>query len=258
MHNGLKTSLLVLTLVAPVTFWSSAMAQTPADTCDQMAASQYDDTRPDGVDGVEIQAVNLPAAVKACRAAHEASPDNARTTFQYARVLGALGQKPEAIELYRQSAEAGHAVAMVNLGAELEGRDSKAAVGWYEKAASKGQLLGEFNLAVAYRDGMGVEIDGNKAAVLFAKAADKGDGLAAYNLAVLHDEGNIVPENNAEAIRFYGIAVDRGIVDAMINLATMLENGEGIEVDLARAVDLYQRAADRGDAQGLAAVERLK
>ena len=229
-----------------------------ADPCDDFAASPWDETRPDGIAGVEPEEIDVEKALPACTAAHEAAKDDPRIQFQYARVLELSGEEEKAKGLYAQAAAAGHAGAIVNHGFYLEEDDPQAALKAYEDAAAAGNAVGLYNAGTAYKDGLGTTPDGAKAIDYLTRATEKGYQLAWYNLAVIHDEGQVVPRDMEKALPFYRKAIEAGVVDAMFNLAMVLEKGDGLPADKDEAIRLYQMAADAGDEEARENVERLK
>ena len=62
------------------------------------------------------------------------------------------------------------------------------AVYWYEKAATQGYDLAQYNLAISYHFGRGVAIDYNKALYWYEKAAAQGHKNAQDNLTYLKKE----------------------------------------------------------------------
>jgi len=229
----------------------------PADLCDREAGSEHDQQRNMAFKPVATDDIRIGIALSACREAYNqgAGP---RQTFQLARVLHKSGQKIQAMKLLAEAADAGHALAMVNYAVMLgEKGDNVQEFGLYQKAASTGNVLAAYNLGVAYRDGVGTEVNGALAAEWFGRASLARDKVAAFNLAVLFDEGTLLPEDNGKAVELYRVAVERGNIDAMINLGLMLETGEGVAQDLAAAQDLYGAAARQGDAFGRQKLQEL-
>jgi uncharacterized protein len=253
--RAIAVSSLALWSLLPLT---PAHAEDARVLCDRSAASSYDETRPAGIAGVNQDAIVVKQALDACRAAYEANKGDARLAFQLGRVLARDGKGAEAIALYQAAAKAGHATAMVNLGAEVEPKQPAEAFALYKQAAEKGHVLGMFNLGVAYRDGVGVTADAGQALAWLHKAASMGDGWAAYNIGVMQDEGKLIPADKAQAIAHYKLAAGRGIVDAMINLAVMSEKGDGMPVDTKAALVYYKQAAALGDKDGIAGAARLE
>ncbi|MGD9477736.1 tetratricopeptide repeat protein [Shinella sp. G-2] len=251
--TGMKTAGRAL-FFAALLFGGAASAQ--ADTlsiearCDAAAGSRYDTTRNTAFAPVALDDIEIGPALSACREAYKAG-GGARMAFQLARALERAGQSLDAMKLYAEAAALGHTVAMVNYGGMLGKRgDPAGEFSHYKKAAELGDLLGAYNLAVAYRDGIGTDVNGAEAARWFDKAAAAGDETAAFNLGVLFDDGSLVPEDNGRAAAFYKLAAEGGNVDAMINLGLMLESGEGVAQDLAAAAGYFQLAAAQGDSYG--------
>lgn len=233
-------------------------ADDASTACDRLAASPFDTSRPAGLEGVQQEQIDTSAALPACTEAYESGPPSPRVVFQLARVVSKAGDAAKAEGLYLEASKAGHAVAMVNLGAMIEDDEPEQALNWYRKSAALGDALGQYNLAVAYENGIGGPVDVDKAIEFYRKAMDQGDSFAAYNLAVLYDEGKLVDRDMAQAIKFYETAVKGGNVDAMVNLAITLEKGDGVTVDKAAALALFEQAAARGDLQAVEQAARLR
>jgi TPR repeat protein len=218
--------------------------------CDASAGSLYDTTRNMAFEPVAQEDIEIGRALSACREAYKAGA-GARTAFQLARALERAGQELDATKFYAEAAGLGHTVAMVNYGNMLGKRGNPTGeFAHYKKAAEMGDMLGAYNLGVAYRDGIGTEVDGEQAARWFDKAASAGYPTAAFNLGVLLDDGSLVEGDKERAAAFYRLAAEGCNVDAMINLGLMLEAGEGIAQDLPAAARYFKQAADRGDSYG--------
>lgn len=248
--NMLKTAGRALFFAVLLAGADGARATTIDAKCDAAAGSRYDMTRNTAFAPVALEDIQIGAALSACRAAYNADR-SPRMAFQLGRALERAGQDLEAMKLYAEASALGHTVAMVNYGAMLGKRgDAAAEFSHYKKAAELGDMLGAYNLAVAYRDGIGTEVSGAEAARWFDKAAASGDETAAFNLGVLLDDGSLVAEDNARAAAYYKLAAAGGSVDAMINLGLMLESGEGVAQDLTAAAGYFGQAADKGDSFG--------
>jgi TPR repeat protein len=92
----------------------AAAQSQPATECDTLAASPEDPQR--NTQGVDFNKVNAKAAIPACKAAVEQSPDEARLHFQLGRAYSRAKKYEAAVEHYRKAAEAGYAIAQFNLG----------------------------------------------------------------------------------------------------------------------------------------------
>ncbi len=127
-----------------------------------------------------VQGQRWDAAVAAFRRALELQPEYPEASFNLAQLYdggrGVAADAAEAVRLYRQAAERGHAGAQVNLGRLYRDgrgvpRDDAEAVRWYRRAADQGHPFAQFNLALMYRSGDGVEQDDVAAHMWFSLAA---------------------------------------------------------------------------------------
>ncbi len=102
-------------------------------------------------------------------------------------------------------------------------------------------------LARLYAEGRGVPEDYTKARDLYRKAADKGDLASEINLALLLAKGGPgVAPDYAEAARLFGTAAARGNVTAQSNLAHLYAAGLGVTKDPAQAATWYQKSRRSG------------
>lgn len=156
--------------------------------CDELAASPSDSKLPFGVPGVKFSELPAYEAIRACTAAMEVAPDDARIKFQLARALQKDEQDmPRAASLYAQAAAKGVPGAMSNLGLFYEKGlgvpiDIAKARAWYEKAAAESEPYAMLHLARIYEGGIGVTIDTAKAQVwrgAAEKALRKAEAIAA-------------------------------------------------------------------------------
>jgi localization factor PodJL len=101
----------------------------------------------------------------------------------YERGAGVAKDETKAMSLYRNAANAGHIRAMHNLGVLLSARESlqdysEAAV-WFARAAQAGLTDSQYNLALLYERGLGVEQDLSRAYLWYRAAGRGGDKEAA-------------------------------------------------------------------------------
>ena len=59
-------------------------------------------------------------------------------------------------------------------------------------------------------------------------AADQGDAAAQYNLGIAYAEGLGVPRDETEAARWFRLAADQGLADAQASLGVMYWIGHGV------------------------------
>jgi TPR repeat protein len=161
---------------------------------------------------------------------------------------------PTAFGDLKARAEAGSGLAQFYLGTLYDPRlpnirfqkDSATAVSWYQKAASQGVSLAQFNLAGFYNRGDGVGKDEAQAASWYRKSADQGYAGAQYQLGLLYYAGRGVAKDDAEAARWYWKAADQGDHNAENELGTLYARGEGVPRDLDQALALFRRAVQGG------------
>jgi len=121
---------------------------------------------------------------------------------------------------------------------------------------SGGDPAAQFNLALCYKRGEGVEqSDSAAAAHWFLKAAEQGTALAQTNLGFAHYLGEGVPQDAREAVKWWELAAAQGEANAQHNLGVCLSEGsedcDGAVVvprDPARALGLFGAAASQGHA----------
>lgn len=161
----------------------------------------------------------------------------------------------EAMNWYREAAEAGDPKAMFYLGLTLEqglraGGDPKNAVAWYRQSADKGFPLAQFKLGQLYQFGQLVDQDSTEARAWYDKASRQGLADAQYNLAVMLETGDGGEADGDRAISLYNAAAVGGIPEAFLNLAGLLAQGELVDQDLVEALKWLILADRAGLGQG--------
>lgn len=150
-----------------------------------------------------------------------------RQGVRLAEATGAARNDPEAIRLFRFSAERGNASAQVYLG-------------WM------------------YENERGVARDDAEAVRLYRLAANQGNAVAQGNLGLMYATGRGVPQDNAEALKFYRLSANQGHAHAQYNMGDFLERGlGGLSRDLPAAKTWYRLAARQGNESAQAALRRL-
>ena len=189
---------------------------------------------------------NLDTAITWAERAHEQGLEDAEE-FLFALKLKREAAKPH----FLIAAERGDANAQFDLAlryADGDGveQDQSKAVHWYQKAAEQGHAKAQFNLAVRYENGNGVERDQTKAVRWYLKAAQQGHSGAQFNLAVCYKDGDGVQEDQWKASHWFHMAAEQGDAVAQFNLAVRYEEGRGIHQDQSKAIRWYRTAAHHG------------
>lgn len=158
----------------------------------------------------------------------------------------------EAALWYRRGAEAGHALAAINLGRlHDEGlgvkKDEAEALRWYRRAAELGHPFAMNRLGWRLARGQGTQPNHAEAAKWYEKARERGNMDAQVHLANLYREGKGVRKDNDKAQELMSDAADAQNVMALHDLGWWYEKGlAGVKKDPKRAITLYRRAAESG------------
>ena len=112
---------------------------------------------------------------------------------------------PLAYQEFLAAARAGHADSQFNVALMYERgigveKNEKQAVVWYGKAAAQGNMAAQYNLGVLYENGRGTAVDFSKANAWYRKASVQGDALAIGNLGMLYVRGQGVTENKVAGV----------------------------------------------------------
>ncbi|MBL8598037.1 MAG: sel1 repeat family protein [Devosia sp.] len=273
--------LLALLLVAP----SPVGAEGPAEACARLAGHPYET----GVlaPGIDIEQIEVTAALSACRAAYAADPASAAAMYRLGRVLQASGEVAESTRFYGRAAAAGYAMGEVAYSrALLEGRgiprNATLSFYWAKRAADQGHLVGQLDASEHYQYGIGVSYDLDKAVELLEAAAARGHpnaerrlgdihhydqfGRVDYAVAAVHYQraialGSAIAEmaygellicdcefrDVDRAIALFTSAAGRGVVPAIRYLGRAYMRGEGVERDDREALRLFEIAEANGD-----------
>ena len=168
------------------------------------------------------------------------------------KVLFNLGQKKEAVALFKLAAEKGDPAAMYNLGhCYFHGEGVKmnvnTAFSWYKKAAKAGDVDSMVMLAECYEYGDGTEENPKEAFAWYSKAAALGDATGMNGLGTCYQFGSGVAQDEKKAFEWYKKAADKGESSALFNLAGCYYEGSGVAQDYAKAIELYQTALKEND-----------
>ncbi|ESQ93582.1 hypothetical protein ABAC460_00505 [Asticcacaulis sp. AC460] len=168
----------------------------------------------------------------------------------YQAGLQALGQgnQTEGIQRLEKAAQAGHALAMLKLGdirnADAGDADGDAAIAWYEKAASAGNIEATRKLGIAYATGRGRnEPDPAKALPPLEIAAKASDPEAQLYLGQVL----IALTRYEEAITWLTRAGEAGQARAWYVLGEMYYQQQTVDQDIDKAFGYYGKGAEAGN-----------
>jgi len=128
----------------------------------------------------------------------------------------------------------------------VEKQDYATAYAVFKELAEQGNAEAQYNLAILYRQGKGVEKDNATALVWFEKSANQGLASAEYYLGHLYDNGDGVARSSTTAVGWYKKAAEKGNPLAQSNLGVAYANGEGVKQDIIKAYVWFSLAASQG------------
>lgn len=146
-------------------------------------------------------------------------------------------------------AEAQYNLALLYLAGDGVEKDAGTAVKWLKLAAEQGLPKAQYGLGVRYNKGEGVEKDPAQAAKWFRRAACQNLPQAQYSLGIRYVEGKGVPQDYLEAYKWFTIAVNNGKEPAakcLGNIEQMkLLTAEQIDEAKTRAAEFVPKTSSR-------------
>jgi TPR repeat protein len=135
--------------------------------------------------------------------------------------------------------------------------DYVAAVREWRPLAEAGSRDAQFNLGLAYENGLGVPADARAAERWYRRAAEQDDRQAQAYLAEMYAQGLGVERNDIEALHWYRRAAERGHAASQYNVGLFYAVGRGIEPSAVQAVAWITVAQENG-AERTELLETLK
>lgn len=118
----------------------------------------------------------------------------------------------------------------------------------YKEAADTGDAKAQYNLAVCYERGTGVEKDYAKARMYYAMASMQGHSFATHNLGMLYYFGYGGEQDFDRAFSYFSSAALTDDSFALAALSVCYELGRGVEQDIEEAKELMKKAISRPNA----------
>lgn len=141
--------------------------------------------------------------------------------------------------------------------AHYQKKEYDEALKWWHMAAKHDTPAAQYNIALCYERGTGVDADMEKAVSWYKKAAEQNFPGAQYNLAYCYAEGRGVAQDYKAAARWWKAAAEQGLAEAQYNLGWCYYEGHGVKQNYDEAVKWYKRAAEQGNADAIAALSEL-
>ena len=135
--------------------------------------------------------------------------------------------------LYKKAANAGFAPAQATLGTlYAQAKKYERANEWWGRAAEQGDTEALFNLANAYRLGLGTPVQPTQGFILLLRAADAGLAAAQARVGLLYATGDGVAQDSIEAYKWFTLGAGCGDETAAANVEraqAMLSPGQLLE-----------------------------
>jgi len=156
--------------------------------------------------------------------------------------------------LYREI-QTDNAVAMYYLGQHFKYApppDEKMCLAfeWFSKAAQKGLVEAQYEVALCYESGHGVANNQQLATSWYMTAAEAGYAEAQFRVADRYCTGTFVPQSYATGAAWLEKAAKQGHVPAIAALADLYYTGDGVGKDMERSFALATIAATNYDLRG--------
>lgn len=148
-------------------------------------------------------------------------------------------------------------LAMMHLRRELPGASDAAAWRLLQQAAAQQYARAENALGEMIEQGRRGKPDTKAACGWFERAAEHGNGDGALAIATCYYLGRGRPQDMVQAQRWYLEAAKAGDVGAQYIVASMFETGLGVDADARLARYWYDVAARNGDAAARAKVKAM-
>ena len=158
-----------------------------------------------------------------------------------------VGDYGRAMQLWQPLADDGDPKAQYNVallyykGLGVE-QDYRTALVWYNQAARAGHVQAMFNMGMMYLNGEGVFRSNQDAFYWISEAAKRGLAAAQYNAGVMNAYAIGCGRDEIAAVRWWRLAAEQSYPDAIRALATGYREGRfGLPKDAAQAAALERQ-----------------
>lgn len=157
-----------------------------------------------------------------------AEQGHSEAAFLFAAWLVSNRQPTQAAEWYRKALESGHEKSEFELGyllaTQLEQPEEGARL--IRRAAQRGEMNAQRNLAAMYGMGHGVPQDESQAAHWYRLSAEQGHPESQFRMGLMLHLGNVLPADPGEARRWLRLAAEQGHERAQSLLTELLEESD--------------------------------
>ena len=125
--------------------------------------------------------------------------------------------------------------------------------------AEQGDIRAQSQMGDAYLFGeYDLEVNYSKAFEWYSKAANQNDAKSQYNLAIMYLNGYGVQKNPVKSVEYYTKAALQGDPDSQLQLGIRYLNGEGVEKNIEIAKEWFNKAKASGNNEAEVYLKELK
>ena len=154
-----------------------------------------------------------------------------------------------AFEKYKETVEYNNSEIEANYGVFLQKgkyKDLSKSVFYLRSSADSNNVHGMAQYGIAFKDGIGIDVNIEKAKDLLKKSADYGCSFAQINYAAILLSNNPSADDVDVALCYLRMAIDQDDPEAYFFYGTLLLSGIAIEKNISLAMDYIKVAADLG------------
>ncbi len=155
----------------------------------------------------DIRPIDSNKSIIACTKAIKDNQNKIQYWYDLGRAYVSNNNSKKALLWYSKAASKGHADAQYSLGNIYNYKkpyiDNKKAINWYLKAAANHHVSSQIELGDMYEEGKGVKKDIKTALSWYKKAADLNDSYAEKHLGDMYYDGKDVQQNYEKAMNWY-------------------------------------------------------
>ncbi|WP_306569624.1 MobP3 family relaxase, partial [Faecalispora jeddahensis] len=179
----------------------------------------------------------------------------------YAKALKAFQEQ----ELRQPDASTELKIAQMYLYGKGSELNIEEAVKWFQQSSEKNEPRAMYQMALLYRDGIGIEANEIYAEDLFCKALagflqleeETPSAQIEYKIAGMYARGDGTVQDSEQAFQWYLTAAENGHSHGVYCVAKAYEAGNGTEQNMDSAIGWYKKAADSNDTYAMYALGKL-
>lgn len=165
----------------------------------------------------------------------------------YDKEIGVKRSLKDAVPFLKRAAEKGSVLGQRDLAlAYLNLKQPKEAYPWFKKGAEAGDLTCMFYSGKMLLEGTGVTENKQEGANILLKTARSGFPQAMYLVGKCYMDGDGLTKNEEQAVKWYKLSAGKDAIRAKWALAQCYREGKGTEINYEQALYWYADASNNG------------